>query len=331
MPLHIRPAAPSDIHEILPLLLGDANKRQALDACLWAVAPDATERVAGSLRTIEDPITGPIRHLWMVAERAGRIAAVVHGANLPAPPIIDLEDGTAGVLLDDSHLGGDAGVAAALIARTEALLRERGAVLFVAASPAEWIERTGILQTAGYEPTTLYLAKTGLAGNGDASLVRSATAADIDGIVHLSALHRAGLKLANPIFWNIHKEADSRFRQWMITSLSLPDRAMFVSGPENAVNGFIIAQPGSPLHIPAAHDVARVGLIDDFYAAAFETHVTPSDGPSICALLVAAEAVLKAKGYNSAMAICPVKMTEKARLLEDQGFRGGNLWMVKTF
>ena len=106
---------------------------------------------------------------------------------------------------------------------------------------------------------------------------------------------------------------------------------MFVSRTKNAVDGFIIAQPGSPLHIPAAHDVSRIGLIDDFYAAAFEGHVSSDDQPRIAGLISAAERMFEAKGINSAMAICPVKMTEKARFLAGHGFRSGNLWMVKTF
>lgn len=331
MTMRIRPAEPRDIPAITALLLDDAKVRERLDPDLWAIAPDAPTRVSASLETIANPITGPIRHHWMVAERDGIVAAVLHGAILPAPPIIDLQGGTAGVLLDDSHFTDDRDLSGALLAATERALRDDGAVLFVAASPVHWTARTGFLEGAGYEPTTLYMAKAGFAPTHPADDARIATEADIDGIVRLSALHRTQLQKANPVFWNIHREADVRFAGWMKASLAFPDRSMFVSGPPERIDGFIIAQPGSPLHLPAAHDATKVGLIDDFHAIAFEPSVeSTEDAGRASALLFAAEGAFHAKGIDVALAICPARMTAKASILREGGYRDANLWMVKA-
>ena len=334
MTTRIRRAEPADIPAIAALLLEDARRREALDHDLWAVAPDAPARVTAGLRTLADPVTGPFTHHWMVAEAGGTVRAVAHGVNVPAPPIVDLHGGTAGILLDDSHLGADGETAAALLAQTERVLADAGAVLLVAATPAGWTGRTRLLQAAGYEPTTLYMAKTGFGGDGQAdSPARPATEADVDGIARLSARHRADLQAANPVFWNIHAEADARFAAWMRTSLGFADRSIFVTGRPERIDGYIIAQPGSPLHLPPAHEAARVGLIDDFHAGAFEPFDGDGDGGSwdrAAALLDAAETAFRAKGLDTAMAICPARFTAKAGLLEARGYRTANLWTVKA-
>lgn len=328
--MRIRPAEPQDIPALTALLLRDARKREGLDANLWAVAPDAPARIAASLQTLSAPWTGPIRHHWLVAERGGVVVATTHGANLPAPPIIDLRGGTAGVLLDDCHFTADREASGALLAATERALVEAGAVILVAASPAGWASRTAFLEAAGYEPTTLYLAKTGLGSDAPMEKVRKAADGDLDGIVRLSARHRAELQIANPIFWAIDADADAGFAAWMRVSLGLPDRSIFVFGPPDAIQGYIIAQPGSPLHLAPAHDAARIGLIDDFYATAFEPAARGArdrDGPG--ALLGAAENDFRARGIETALAICPVRMTAKADALRGQGYEVANLWMVK--
>ena len=266
-----------------------------------------------------------------MAERDGVVAAVAHGVNMPPPPIIDLHDGTAGVLLDDSHLPVDHTLSAALLAAVEQAMRDTGAVLFVAASPEGWRERTSFLTKSGYKTTTLYMAKTGLEADRQVGVTRRATPADIPGVVRLSARHRARLQEANPLFWHIHADADARFGAWMSFSLSMSDRSMFVSGVPEAIDGYIIAQPGSPLHLAPAHDATRTGLIDDFYAAAFEPANQGGGLSSVAAgLLSAAEAALHDREIETVLAICPARMPIKEQALRSQGYVTANLWMVKA-
>jgi len=331
MTMRVRAAETGDILAISTLLLEDAKTREALNPPLWAIAPDAAARVMASLETISNPFTGPIRHHWIVAEENGAILAVAHAANVPPPPIIDLAGATAGVLLDDCHFAADADISSALLQSAEQVLADAGAILFVAATPKDWTTRTSFLAAAGYETTTLYMAKTGFLTDRVSGTARLATDADIEGIVRLSARHRAQLQIASPVFWHIHAEADARFAGWMRTSLTLPDRAMFVSGPRDSIDGYIIAQPGSPLHLPPAHDVNRIGMIDDFYAVAFEQPETESSqtgGPAV--LLSAAEGAFHGKNIDTALAICPARMTGKADFLLSHGYTVANLWMVKT-
>ena len=333
MTLHVRAADSRDADAITALLLGDARYRESLNSNLWAVAPDAEQRVRASLGTISEPVTGPFTHHWIVAEEGRVLRGVVHALNVPPPPLFDLDGGNAGVLLDDCHFSSDERASTALLETAERVLAEAGAVLFVAASPVDWIDRTAFLQAAGYEPTTLYMAKSNIAAVPSVyERVRFATSADLGRIVQLSALHRAQLKAASPQFWNVHDEADERFAGWMAVTLTLPDRAMFVvTGATDEVNGFIVAQPGSPLHLTAAHDLARVGLIDDFHARAFEPSWAagePSGEPA--ALLVAAETQLGSRGAEVALAICPVRMTRKVELLLAAGYAPANVWMIKS-
>jgi hypothetical protein len=329
MPVQIRVAQPSDIPAIIALQMADAQHRARLNPRLWAIIPDAPARMTAALATIADPITGPVRHHWIVAEQGGALLGVIHGINLPAPPIYNPRGGTAGVLLDDSHVPAEAEIATALRTAAERAMEEAGAGVFVAASPIGWTARAAFFEAAGYQPTTGYFVKSALIAQALDTAVRPATEADVEGIVTLSALHRAALERANPDFWKIHPEADKRFGVWMSMSLGLADRSMFVTGEGGGVDGFIIAQPHSPLHLTAAHDGKKLGLIDDFCALAFDGDEAPADAGEPLTLLAAAERAFIARGYDAALAICPVKMPAKASIFERAGYRAANLWLVR--
>ena len=306
--------------------------REGLSPRFWALGPDARAKIAESLQTISNPMMGSIRHHWMIVEQGGAVLGVMHGINLPTPPIYEARGGEyAGVMLDDSHVPSDPQVADALLRATERLLRDAGAGVFVAASPIGWKTRTDFFRGADYTPTTSYMFKPALSGVQPAlSSVRTATEADLDGIVRLSARHRAGLEIANPDFWRIHPEADTRFAAWMRMSLEFKDRSMFVAGDRGKVDGFVIAQPASPLHLSAAHDSSKLGLIDDFCALAFDAP-DEADGRTgePAALLSAAEAAFEMRGLDAALAISPTRMTAKIKLLEEAGYRETNLWMTR--
>lgn len=328
MSLQIRAAEPRDIPAILALQMEDAQVRAGLSPRLWAISSDAHGRMTAALGTISNRMVGAIRHHWIVAEQGGVIRGVVHGINLPVPPIYQARGGDAGVFLDDSHIPADPAIATALLTVAERLLTDAGAGVLVAASPVDWTARTGFLEGAGYKPTTGYRVKAVLGDAAPDAAVRPATEADIEGIVRVSARHRAGLERANPDFWAIHPEADKRFGTWMGMSLGLADRSMFVAGEGGGVDGFIVAQPASLLHFTAAHDGSKIGLIDDFSALAFDAAGQPDAGHPL-ALLAAAERAFRARGCDAALAICPVRMPEKAAALEQGGFKLANLWMAK--
>ena len=332
MSCEIRTAEPRDIPAIIAFQLHDANIRKDLSPRFWAMASDASEKMIASLSTISDPLADSIRHHWIVAERAGSVIGVMHGMNIPTPPVYEARGGEyAGVIADDSHVPPDPEVAAALLKAIERALRETGAGVLVAASPADWKWRTEFFIAADYMPTTSYMLNDAFAGaQCGKSSVRCATEADVDGIVKLSALHRADLEAANPDFWKVHPEADMRFGWWMRMSLGLQDRSMFVAGENGHVDGFVIAQPASPLHLSAAHDSSRLGLIDDFCARAFHASsaATGRTGEPL-SLLSAAEASFQQRGLDAALVVCPVRMTAKAELLSKAGYRATNLWLTK--
>src|SRR5262249_42069500 len=157
----------------------------------------------------------------------------------------------------------------------------------------------------------------------------------VPGIVRLSADHRRTLAALNPRFWHIHAEADSRFDQWMRRSLTLADRDMLVAptqasaqagmqGP--AIQGYVIAQPCSPLLVPPVDDCAALGVIDDFYDQdSADVAAVTNDGASATDLLAAAEAAFARRRIDSALVVCPAAWSSKIEPLERRGYRTAKL------
>lgn len=329
MPASIRPATTHDLPGIVTLLIQDAEARRSLDAVLWRLAADAPASVEKTVAAGLNRPAGPARELWLVAEHSGRLVGVMHAMTVPVPPIYV---GTApALLLDDCFTAADApsGTAEALLAASEAALTAAGAGLPIASCPAAGPLRP-LYERHGYEPVTLYLVKHGFSAGALPPGVRTAGAEDVPGIVKLSAQHRKTLNQLNPRFWHIHPEADRRFDDWMRRSLTLKDRDMLVAAGPSGMRGYVIAQPCSPLLIPSAHEVAAIGVIDDFYDVDFANASTVADnGASAESLLAAAESAFARRSVDSALVVCPAAWSSKVSLLERSGYRTAKLWMVR--
>ena len=104
---------------------------------------------------------------------------------------------------------------------------------------------------------------------------------------------------------------------------------MFVAAVAEDVHGYIIAQPSSALLLPAAHETAVVGVIDDFYDEDLANVAAVSDGSSGENLLAAAESAFVRRTIHSAIAVCPAAWSSKVSLLEQRGYRTAKLWMLK--
>jgi len=325
----IRPATPHDLPGIVALLIQDARERGLLDPLLWRLAANAPARVETAVAAALNSSAASARELWLVAEHAGRIVGVTHAMTVPVPPIYDGAAGPPGLLLDDCFTSADApsGTAEALLVATEAALRAAGASNLIASCPAAGPLRP-LYQRHGYEPVTLYMAKHRFSLDAPSPKVRPAGVEDVPAIVKLSAQHRKTLAKVNPRFWHIHPEADSRFDAWMRRSLTLKDRDMRVAGVPR-VHGYVIAQPCSPLLIPIAHDVAAIGVIDDFYDADFATVSAVSNSGSGEDLLAAAESAFAQRGVDSALVVCPAAWPSKISVLERRGYRTAKLWMLR--
>jgi hypothetical protein len=331
MPPSVRPAAPHDLPGIVALLIQDARARASLDSRLWRLAADAEARIERAVSAALGRLETPARELWLVAEHAGRIVGVTHAMTVPVPPIYDDSAGSPGLFLDDCFTSADApsGTAEALFVATEAALRTAGASVLIASCPAAGPLRP-LYARHGYEPVTLYMGKHGFRPDALPPGVRPAGAEDVPGIVKLSAQHRKTLAEVNSRFWHIHPQADGRFDAWMQRSLTLTDRDMLVAGAPGEVRGYVIAQPCSPLLIPAAHDVAAIGVIDDFYDEGFATVSDVSNsGSNGKELLAAAESAFAQRGVDSALVVCPAAWPSKVSILERSGYRTAKLWMLK--
>ncbi len=331
MPPSIRLATLKDLPAIVALLIQDAEARRSLDPVLWRVAGDASTRIENAVGPALNGSQAAARELWFVAEHAGRIVGVTHAMLVPVPPIYDGSAGPPGLLLDDCFISvdGPSGTAEALLAATEAALIAAGAPRLVVSCPAAGLLRP-LYERHGYEPVTLYMAKHRLGPDARSSSVRTASAEDVPGIVRRSAQHRSMLARINRRFWHIHPEADRRFDAWMRRSLTLRDRDMLVSVEAGEVRGYVIAQPIAPLLVPAAHEIAAMGVIDDFYDEDLaDISALPNGGSSAESLLAAAESAFARRAIDSALVVCPVGWASKIALLEQRGYQTAKLWMLK--
>jgi len=331
MPPSIRLATLRDLPAIVALLLLDAEARRALDPMLWRIARDASTRIekaAGAALTASQTSTG---ELWFVAEQAAQIVGVTHAVLVPVPPIYDGSAGPPGLLLDDCFISADApsGTAEALLTATEAALVSAGAPRLIASCPVAGPLRP-LYERHGYEPVTLYMAKHRFSSDALPPEVRPASAEDVAGIVKRSVEHRRTLARIDSRFWHIHSEADSRFEAWMRRSLTFKDRDMLVATAAGEVRGYVIAQPMAPLLVPAAHDLAPVGVLDDFYDEDFaDISAMSTNASSGVNLLAAAEGAFTRRAIDSAVVVCPAGWPSKIALLHQRGYRTGKLWMLR--
>ncbi len=331
MPPSIRRATPQDLPAIVALLTQDARERGSLDPLLWRIAADAPTRIETAVGAAFNGSQVSAPELWFVVERAGRIFGVAHAMLVPVPSIYDRAAGSPGLLLDDCFISAEApsGTAEALLVTTEAALTAAGALRLVASCPAAGPLRS-LYERHGYEPVTLYMARHRFSSLSLPPGVRPADAEDVPGIVMRSTEHRRTLTKINPQFWHIHPEADRRFEAWLRRSLTLKDRDMLVAAEAGEVHGYVIAQPISPLLVPAAHEIAAIGVIDDFYDADFaDVPAVSNNGSNGENLLAAAESAFARRHVDSALVVCPAQWSSKVSLLERRGYRTAKLWMLR--
>jgi GNAT superfamily N-acetyltransferase len=266
----------------------------------------------------------------LLAEASGRLVGITHAMIVPVPPVYGVP-ASPGLFLDDCFTAPDASpdTAEALLEATEAALRSAGAGALIA-SHAERGPWRPLYERYGYQPVTLYMAKHRFEAHDAPSGLRNALPGDVPDIVKLNADHRATLAKLNPRFWPLRPDAETRFKTWMTYSLTLKDRDMLVARGPDQMHGYAIAQPISRLLIPAAHDIAAVGVIDDFYDLDFaNVSALVNDGATAARLISAAESAFARRGFAAALAICPAAWASKAQFLKQQGYRTAKLWMFK--
>jgi hypothetical protein len=326
----IRPATRQDLPAIVALLIRDAEARRSLNPLLWRLAADVSNRIERAVGAVLNGPQAAARELWFIAEHGDRIVGVTHAMLVPVPPIYDGSAGPPGLFLDDCFIPPDApsGTAEALLGATENALRAGGAPRMIASCPITGPLRP-LYERNGYEPVTLYMAKHGFSRDDLSLKVRTANIEDVPGIVKRSAEHRRALTRINPDFWHIHPDADSRFDAWMRRSLTFKDRDMLVAAEAGEVHGYIIAQPIAPLLVPAAHEIATIGVVDDFYDEDFADPSILSSGSTGDNLLAAAESAFARRTIDSAFVVCPAAWASKVSLLERRGYQPAKLWMLK--
>lgn len=331
MTITIRPAGLHDLDQISDLLLADAKIRCAFEPGLWKLDSAPREKIGSVVKASMEAKKPAFREQWLVAEIGGDIVGVTHSILLPIPPIYAGELGPPGLIMEDCFIQADAPpeTRTGLFRAAEAELVKAGARILLASGVAggDWENE---YMRHGFEPLTLYFAKTGLSEARAFNHVRSAIEDDVPNIVTLSAVNRRTLKDLHPIFWKPHADADSRFGSWMNLSLTFNDRDMFVLETEGKLQGYAISQPATPLHFPSPHDISAIGVIDDYFHEELEDFEEPSPGSDkAVALLEAAEAARGRRGNTSVMVVCPACWRSKIALLEQSGYRKAITWFMK--
>ena len=327
MTITVRPAGLQDLEPIADLLLDDAKTREVANPVLWKLDREPRQKILSAVRKTME--AGEQR--WLVGQTGANIVGVIHSMRVPVPPIYDGEFGSPGLIMEDCFVSADAPptTRADLLRAAQADLFEFGARLVLGASAAggDWEQEYA---RQGFEPVTLFFAKTDLSQAMAFPLVRKARESDVAEIVVASAVNRQILERLNPTFWRIHPEADARFGSWMKHSLTLPDRDMFVSEVERKFKGYAISQPATRLHFPSPHDISSTGVIDDyFHESITDPEVRTSPWDEGLALLEAAEAARQKRGDNSVLVVCPAAWHSKIAVLEQAGYRKAITWFVK--
>lgn len=329
MTIDIDPAGPEDLDTVTDLLLDGARARSE-SGPLWPLVADPSGAIRTAVgKAMTDPAP-PFRQRWLIARRGGVAIGVTHSILLPVPPIYAGAFGPPGLIMEGSHIREDAPerTGRALLAAAEGDLRDAGARLLLASSRAGGRWESGIAEMC-YKPLTTYYAKSELTKDPHGDAVRPAREEDVPGIVLRSAAHR---RILNDLetFWQPHPEADARFGAWMTRSLTLTDRDMFVTGPAEAIRGYAVSQPATPLHFPAPHDVTGIGVIDDFHheATADPAHLA-ADTTEALALLAAAEAARALRGDRSVIVVCPADWQSKRDLLTRAGYANAITWYLR--
>tara|TARA_R110002049_G_scaffold44333_2_gene129754 strand:- start:15078 stop:16073 length:996 start_codon:yes stop_codon:yes gene_type:complete len=330
MPISIRPADTRDIRAMIPLLLQDAAAREARNNQLWAVDPQAAARLDATLTATLQNETPAFRQHWLIAEDAGRVVGLAHSILLPVPPIYAGEFGPPGLIMEDCCIapGAPDGTLAVLVQAAQDDLVAAGARVVIGASVPDGVFAAEYT-ARGYEPLTLYLTKSDLRRAAPQSDMRAAQAADVPQIVAASARHRQIIADLDD-FWTTHPDADARFGSWMHKSLTLQDRDMVVAEAEGQLEGYAIAQPASALHIPPAHDPAKIGFIDDYYHDDYaDPAVLEPDSAGASGLLAAAEGASAARGDVAALVVCPAAWDSKVALLARNGYSVAQTWFIR--
>lgn len=78
-----------------------------------------------------------------------------------------------------------------------------------------------------------------------------------------------------------------------------------------------------------AHELATVGLIDDFYDEDFADVSAVSNSGASGDLLAAAESAFVRRGVESALVVCAAAWSSKVTLVERMGYRSAKLWTLK--
>jgi len=268
----------------------------------------------------------------LLAESGEMVVGLAHTMILPVPPIYAGGSfGPPGLILEDCYVADEApaGAYQALIEAAETDLVQAGAETLLGQSAAgRALERE--YDKRGYEPLTLYLARSGLRQAEERANIRGAAEGDIDDIVSASAEHRHILDTLNR-FWKPSSDADARFATWMRKCLTLADHDMFVCDSDGVFQGYAISQPATHMHIPLPHDISAVGKIDDYYHVdTADPAVLPDDAGGGADLLRAAEGALAARGNEAAFVVCPAAWTSKIALLEMAGYRKAFTWFKKS-
>ncbi|MBL6938892.1 MAG: GNAT family N-acetyltransferase [Alphaproteobacteria bacterium] len=150
------------------------------------------------------------------------------------------------------------------------------------------------------------------------SVVREATASDIEACAALAEARRAQYEPFEPIFWKRRPGSEAMSKAWFTHLLSQPEHVFLVAEWAGAPVGFLIASPVAP---PPVYDAGRTAVIDDFCVE--DAGMWPSVGQH---LLREARTRLRARGIRQIVVISGEKDAEKKAFLESEKLSLASTW-----
>lgn len=331
MSVNLQACGPVDIPDMLDLLVEDARQRHSNNPILWAFDENSRGRIERNLLNGFEDDNPRVREYWLLAKEGNRPVGVTRSIIVPVPPIYKVEKAP-GLMLDECYAVDDApsGTIEKLLNANEDLLLGAGCGAFISSSCAGSLWRP-VLEKNGYEPVTLFMSKDGFQKKAVSSPVGVASDGDVPGIMARSAEHRQNISEANPVFWNIHPDAGSIFEKWMRISLTLVDRTMLVARHNDEIDGYVIAQPVTPVQMPMTHDPAGIGAIDDFYHRDFiDRSEIKNAGVGAAELLRTAEGAFADADMRAALVVCPDNWNSKKEFLTNNGYTTAKTWLLKA-
>lgn len=150
------------------------------------------------------------------------------------------------------------------------------------------------------------------------AVVRDCDAGDLEVMAEIAEARRVRYELFEPLFWKKAATSHEMGKAFFAYLISQADTLCLLAEMDGEPAGFLIA---TAARVPPVFDPGPTAMIDDFCVA--KPEFWPDVGP---ALLDAARAKLRERGFTQIVVVCGFKDEEKTAFLEGQNLSLTSTW-----